>query len=72
MSEGWVTAKPPPVSTISANDTICDNNSTCKGYYPELYAFEKNVYWGGKQSISKVTFDRKRVRAWFDYNRSIT
>jgi hypothetical protein len=34
LAEGWVTALPPPVSTISANDTICDSNSTCTGYFP--------------------------------------
>lgn len=39
ITDGWVTASPPPVSTITPNDTICDNNFTCKGYYPELYAF---------------------------------
>ena len=44
MADGWVTSKPPPVATISPNDTICDNNVTCKGQYPELYSFYKNVF----------------------------
>ena len=70
MTEGWVTAKPPPVSTITPNDTICDNNVTCMGYYPELYAFEKNVFWGGKQQNSTITFTRAQIGAWFDYNTS--
>ncbi len=34
MADGWVTANTPPVSTISPNDTICDDNITCKGIYP--------------------------------------
>ena len=44
FAEGWATAYPPPVSTIRPNDTICDNNVTCKNYYPEIYAFYKNIY----------------------------
>jgi hypothetical protein len=34
MADGWVTSNTPPVSTITANDTICDNNVTCQGKYP--------------------------------------
>ncbi len=34
MADGWVTGNTPPVSTISPNDTICDDNVTCKGLYP--------------------------------------
>ena len=34
FAQGWATAFPPPVSTIMPNYTICDNNDTCKGYYP--------------------------------------
>ena len=72
MTDGWVSAKPPPVSTITANDTICDNNNTCISYYPELYAFEKNVYWGGKQQQTTIPFNRSQVGAWFDYNKTVT
>jgi hypothetical protein len=80
MADGWVTASPPPVSTITPNDTICDNNNTCKGYYPELYAFEKNVFWGQADphslaripANSEITFKREQVEAWFDYNKTVT
>jgi hypothetical protein len=72
MTDGWVSAKPPPVSTITANDTICDNNNTCINYYPELYAFEKNIYWGGKQQQTTIPFNRSQVGAWFDYNKTVT
>jgi len=34
MTDGWVSAKPPPVSTITPNNTICDNNNTCITKYP--------------------------------------
>lgn len=76
MTEGWVSAQPPPVSTIQPNDTICDNNNTCKGFYPELFAFEKNVYWGShhqpSQQNSEITFKREQIEAWFNYNKSVT
>lgn len=77
MADGWVTASPPPVSTITPNDTICDNNATCKGYYPELYAFEKNVFWGSESARkvpqnAEITFKREQVEGWFNYNKSIT
>jgi len=44
LAQAYMTSNTPPVSTISGNDTICDDNVTCKGLYPELYAYYKNVY----------------------------
>jgi len=65
IAEGWVTGHTPPVATIP-NDTICDNNITCKGKYPELYAFAKNIY---KEETQQ--FDYDMVLKWLNYNDSI-
>ena len=43
MAESWATGNPPPVAGITQNDTICDDNVTCKGKYPEPNAFIRNV-----------------------------
>jgi hypothetical protein len=80
LADGWVTANTPPVATISPNDTICDDNVTCKGLYPEPYAFAKNVFKMDSALLSALnyeptakpmTFPREAVLRWFDYNRSV-
>lgn len=79
LADGWVTANTPPVSSISANDTICDDNITCKGLYPEPYAFAKNVFkmsnpfaaFNEDMSAAPVKFPREAVLSWFNYNNSI-
>lgn len=72
MTDGWVTAFPPPVASITPNDTICDNNSTCKSFYPELYSFSKNLYLGSKSSKGiNIPFNRSTVLGWLDYNKSV-
>lgn len=77
LADGWVTGNTPPVSTISPNDTICDDNVTCKGLYPEPFAFAKNVFKMNPELTNKidfsvpVTFPRETVLNWFNYNHSI-
>lgn len=80
LADGWVTGNTPPVSTISPNDTICDDNVTCKGLYPEPYAFAKNIFkiypeLAGELEIDPsvpMKFPRSSVLNWFNYNHSIT
>lgn len=79
MADGWVTANTPPVSTISPNDTICDDNVTCKGLYPEPFAFAKNIFRLDERlaktlnidPTAPLTFPRQSVLNWFNYNHSI-
>lgn len=79
LADGWVTANTPPVSTISPNDTICDDNVTCKGLYPEPYAFAKNIFKIDSSLAASlnmdptevITFPRTAVLNWFNYNHSI-
>ena len=80
MAEGWATANPPPVGAIMPNDTICDSNATCKGKYPEPYAYIKNVLFSQSlpewekrilNGTGNYSFPRKLVARWFDYNTSI-
>lgn len=79
MADGWVTANTPPVSTISPNDTICDDNVTCHGLYPEPFAFARNIFKADSQLYGRlnaeilqtVKFPRESVLNWFNYNNSI-
>jgi hypothetical protein len=43
MAESFVTLNPPPNTTVPTN-TICDDNVTCNGYFPEISAFYREVY----------------------------
>ena len=79
LADSWVTENTSPVATTSPNDTICDDNITYKGKYPELYAFSKNIFSLDEGLRSKFDlgleeghkFDRKTVLNWFNYNHSI-
>lgn len=75
LADGWVTGNTPPVSTISPNDSICDDNVTCKGLYPEPYAYAKNIFRmthsGSDLESTPITFPRQSVLNWFNYNHSI-
>lgn len=72
FSTSYVTRNPPPGKTIQPNDTICLSNSTCKGYFPELSAFYKNVYLERHpESDSTLEFDPEWMRNLVNYNDSI-
>jgi pterin-4a-carbinolamine dehydratase len=65
-----VTNNTPPVNDIKPTDTICENNSTCLGHYPEIKAYYDNIYQHvHKDDYDKLTFfDVEIVRLWLDYN----
>ena len=44
MAESYITQNTPPVSSIIPTDTICRDNVTCNGFYPELSSYYTNVY----------------------------
>ena len=44
IAKSYVTLDTPPVSSIIPTDTICRDNSTCTGFFPEISSYYTNVY----------------------------
>lgn len=57
LAEGWVTSHIPPVSTLTPTDTICNDNITCQGRFPEPYAFAKNIFHIDEPIAKAISFN---------------
>lgn len=69
MANSYVTLNTPPVSAVDPMNSICEANSTCSGYYPEIASFYKFVFLQEHPNFRKdLTFDVEMVRGWLDYN----
>jgi hypothetical protein len=54
---------------VTPSETICEANTTCKGFYPEISAYFKNVYLKEHEGVDPfLSFDVDLVRKWLDYN----
>lgn len=64
-----MTYNTPPVSSITPKDTICFDNTTCYGFWPELSSFYNRVYLKRHPEADPfLKFDNDMVRKWLDYN----
>lgn len=71
VSSSYVTWNTPPVSSVIPTLTICTDNATCDGYFPELFSFYKEVYLKEYPKEDPfLTFDTDIARLWLDYNPS--
>ena len=69
MAVSYVTYNTPPVSSIVPTDTICTDNVTCTGFYPQISAYFNNVYVKKHPEVDPyLTFDIESVRRLMDYN----
>lgn len=69
MASSYITQDTPPVSSITPTDTICTDNATCNGFYPEISSYYSNVYMKEHpESDPFLTFPVEMVRKWLDYN----